>query len=89
MTSLVACGARTDPWTDEEKATPDCAVEDQRLADRCQSKCSAAASSPNGIRIRDVSSTPCIDACIADAKKECEATSSCRCSLALTKLSGG
>lgn len=74
---MLACGARSETTTEQEMTEPDCAAEDKRLLGRCQASCGST----------ELPGTPCIDGCFADAKKACEATASCRCSLALTKLS--
>lgn len=86
-TVVASCGARSDTVSEEERAETDCAAADQRLQDQCQKQCAAApASSPQNVASRDVKSNACVESCIGESTKQCEATASCRCSLALTKL---
>ncbi len=91
LVGLVACGARTSAFDDDEPL--DCAVERQRVNDECAKGCGGVPSptqrgGKTWIRQPDSAPTPCIEECVAKIQKECEATASCRCAQALTAVTG-
>jgi len=96
LVGLAACGARSSPFADDE--LPDCAVERQQVFEGCETKCGVAQSpmrragrtstrSSDDPEL-DRAPSPCVEECIANVQKECEATASCRCAQALTALPG-
>lgn len=101
LLGLVACGARSSTSLDEELTDAGCAEQDKKLHEQCRSTCGALQTSPTpqGSRSRprsgttsvmsaDTSQTSCVDACIEEKQKQCEASASCPCAHVLTKLSG-
>jgi hypothetical protein len=82
--ALGACGSRSDTVSDEELVQDDCARAQQHVQDQCATKCGGTPS-PSASP-QDANARACVDGCITEATKACEATATCRCSLALTKL---
>ena len=101
LVGLVACGARSSTSLDEELTDAGCAALEQKLHEQCRSTCGVTLTSPTpqgshgrprsgttSVTSTDTSQTSCVDACIEEKQKQCEASASCPCAHALTKLSG-
>lgn len=90
---VVGCGARSATLDDDDEAT--CAAADRRARDHCAEKCAAAepagrggglAATAGASESERAAEDACVESCLDELQRECE-TTSCRCALALTKLS--